>query len=157
MVSISSNVKLNINYVRYHTILDLWIFYSRFMDRIIKSVMTHLTFIGPCIVMYSYSTTNKIHLFLKLFIIVKGSTCFGRSFPPSSGAQNCIYGNSLMSNSCCHLLLASSRWQQLFDINLLPYVQFWAPDDGRKDCAKHVERFTIINNLRNRCILLVIL
>jgi hypothetical protein len=40
-----------------------------------------LTFIGPCIVIYSYSTTNKMHLFLKLFILVKRSTCFGRSFP----------------------------------------------------------------------------
>jgi len=49
----------------------------------------------------SYSTTNKMHLFLKLFILVKRSTCFGRSFRPSSGAQNCIYGNRHMSNSCC--------------------------------------------------------
>ena len=29
--------------------------------------------------------------YLKLFILVKRSTCFGRSFRPSSGAQNCIY------------------------------------------------------------------
>ena len=41
----------------------------------------------------SYSTTNKMHLFLKLFILVKRSTCFGRSFRPSSGAQNCAYSN----------------------------------------------------------------
>ena len=37
-------------------------------------------------VLHSYSTTNKMHLFLKLFILVKRSTCFGRSFCPSSGA-----------------------------------------------------------------------
>ena len=36
-------------------------------------------------------------------------------------------------------------------------MQFWAPDDGRKDCPKHVERFTRINNFRNRCILLIVL
>jgi len=35
-------------------------------------------------------------------------------------------------------------------------MQFSAPDDGRKNHPKHVERFTRINNLRNRCILLVI-
>jgi len=29
----------------------------------------YLTFIGPCVVIYSYSTTNKMHLFLKLFIL----------------------------------------------------------------------------------------
>jgi len=59
---------------------------------------------------YSYSTTNKMHLFLKLFIRVKRSTCFGRSFRPSSRAQNCTYGNRHMSNSCCYLLLAGTKW-----------------------------------------------
>jgi len=29
------------------------------------------------------------------------------------------------------------------------YVQFWAPDDGRKNCLKHVERLTEINKLWN--------
>jgi hypothetical protein len=65
-------------------------------------------FIGLCSVIYSYSTTNKMHLFLKLFILVKCSTCFGRSFRPSYGAQNCTYSNRHMSNSCCYLLLAGT-------------------------------------------------
>jgi hypothetical protein len=47
----------------------------------------------------SYSTTNKMHLFLKLFILVKHSTCFGRSFRPLSGVQDCTYNNRHMSNS----------------------------------------------------------
>jgi len=42
-----------------------------------------------------------MHLFPKLFILVESSTCFGRSFRPSSGAQNCTYSNRYMSNSCC--------------------------------------------------------
>jgi len=46
-----------------------------------------------------------MHLFLKLFILLKRSTCFGRSFRLSSGAQNCTYGNRHMSKSCCYLLL----------------------------------------------------
>ena len=58
----------------------------------------------------SYSKTNKMHLFLKLFILVKHSTCFGRSLRPSSGAQDCTYSNRRMSNSCCYLLLAGMRW-----------------------------------------------
>jgi len=95
------------------------------------SAVRYLTFIGPCIAIYSYSTTNKMHLFLKLFILVKRSTCFGRSVRPSSGAQNCTYINGIcqtaaatccyrewdgtgsklriqqwyMSDSCCYLLL----------------------------------------------------
>ena len=57
---------------------------------------------------FSYSTTNKMHLFLKLFILLKRSTYFGRSLRPSSGAQNCTYGNRHMSKSCCYLLLADA-------------------------------------------------
>jgi len=49
-----------------------------------------------------------MYLFLKLFILVKRSTCFGQSFRPSSGAQNCTYGNRHKSNSCCYLLLAGT-------------------------------------------------
>jgi len=42
-------------------------------------------------------------------------------------------------------LLASS-WQYLFDIRLLLYVQYWTPDDGRKDRPKHVEWLQITYN-----------
>jgi len=50
-----------------------------------------------------------MHLFLKLIILVKRSTCFGRSFRPS-GAQNCVYSNRYMSNSRWYLLLLEMRW-----------------------------------------------
>jgi hypothetical protein len=33
--------------------------------------------------------------YLKLLILVKRSTCFGGSFRPSSGAQNCVYNNGI--------------------------------------------------------------
>ena len=69
-----------------------------------------LTFKCTRIVIYSCSTTNKMYLFLKFFILVKRSTCFGRPFRPSSGAQNCTYGNGHMSNSCCYLLLGGNKW-----------------------------------------------
>jgi len=59
----------------------------------------HLVNATLCII--SYSTTNKMHLFLKLFVLVKRSTCFRRSFCPSSGAQNCTYSNRHVSDSCC--------------------------------------------------------
>jgi len=71
-----------------------------------------LTFIVPCIVIYSYSNNNKMHLFIKLFILVKHSTYFRRSVRPSSGAQNCTY-NRHMSKSCCYLLLAGTTWSRV--------------------------------------------
>ena len=36
-------------------------------------------------------------------------------------------------------------------------MQSLAPDDGRKDRPKHLECFTRINNLRNRCMFLVLI
>jgi len=37
--------------------------------------------------------------------LVKRSTCFGRSFGPSSGTQNCVYSNGIcqtVAASCCY-------------------------------------------------------
>ena len=68
--------------------------------------------------------------FLNLFISVRRSTCFRRSFRPSSGALNCTFSVRYLS-----------------DQYLTLYVQFWAPDDGRKTRLKHVERLTEINKL----------
>ena len=74
------------------------------------------------------STTNKMKRFSNLFISVRRSTCFRRFFRSSSGAQN---------------------WKL--------YVQFCAPDDGRKNRLKHVERLTEINKFEKRCVLMVVL
>jgi hypothetical protein len=54
-----------------------------------------------------------MHLFLKLFILVKHSTSFGRSFRPSSGAY---YRNILRYITEFYLIRTSSRWQHLFDM-----------------------------------------
>ena len=70
--------------------------------------------------------------FHNLFISVRSSTCFRRVFRPSSGAQNCTCSIRYWYDKCLTL-----------------YVQFWAPDDGRKNRLKHVERLTEINKLRN--------
>jgi len=45
-----------------------------------------LTFRGPCIVIYSYNKCQRDALFLK-FILIKGSTCFGQIYCPSSGVS----------------------------------------------------------------------
>jgi hypothetical protein len=37
-------------------------------DTFMKKKLVNLTFKGPCTVIYSYSKTNQIHQFLKLFM-----------------------------------------------------------------------------------------
>jgi hypothetical protein len=37
------------------------------------------------------------------------------------------------------------------------YVYFYAPDDGRRNRLKHVQKFMEFNRLRKGCILLVVL
>jgi len=49
--------------------------------------------------------------YLKLFILVKRSTCFVRSFRPSSGAQNCVY-----SNGICQTAAAATCWHWGWDV-----------------------------------------
>jgi len=77
------------------------------------------------------------------YYILEWHYIFLRSFPPSSGFQMCTYSNIHMSNRYCWLLaseyLLASRQQCLFNKCLLQYVQFWTPDDGRKDRLEHVE------------------
>ena len=77
-----------------------------------------------------------MHQCLK-FILERHSTCFGRSFRPSSGVQDCTYSDRHMSNRYCwlHASMLSCSQQCLFDICLSPYVQSWTPDDGQKDLA----------------------
>ena len=66
------------------------------------------------------------------FISVRRCTRCRRFFRPSSGAQNYTYSVRYLS-----------------DQYLTLYVQFWAPDDGRKTRLKHAQRLTEINKLWN--------
>jgi len=87
----------------------------------------------------------------KLIILVKRSTCFGRPFRPSSGAQNCVYSDGISQTAaatCCYRSSYSSPIAAAVWHTPLLYTLFWAPDDGRKEGPKHVVRFTRINNLR---------
>ena len=78
------------------------------------------------------------------------STCFGRSFRPSSGVQDCTHSTRYMSYMLVDCLLAGTRWNfswplacSQYDIYLTLYVQSWTPDDGRKDRPKHVQWYSI--------------
>ena len=82
-----------------NTIWGTLLLFSKLMDRFWSAAIVHqalpctnlytipfLTFIGPCIVIYSYNKSQRDALFLK-FILVKISTCFGPIYCPSSGVS----------------------------------------------------------------------
>jgi hypothetical protein len=119
-----------------------------------------LIFIGPCIVIYSHSATRKMNLLFQIIYSCKTLYMFRTVFPSIIRSSKLRIQQRYMSNSCCYLLLSGMRWnavpshprqQQvaaaLWHIPLL-HTQCWAPDDGRKDRPKHVQRFTRINKLR---------
>jgi len=53
-----------------------------------------------------------MHQFHKLFFL-PDTTCFGRSFRPSSGVQDCTYSNRNMSNRYCYLLASVPASKQV--------------------------------------------
>jgi len=90
------------------------------------------------------------------------STCFGLSFRPSSGVQDCTHSikYEYMSYRLVDCLLAGTRWNcssvsfplassQLYDIYsyLMLCVLSWTPDDGRKDLPKYVEWYSIYSKI----------
>jgi hypothetical protein len=68
-----------------------------------------LIFVGTCIVIYSYSITNKMHLLSQIIYSLKRFSCFARSFRPSSGntlifVGTCIVIYSYSTTKKMHLL-----------------------------------------------------
>ena len=91
--------------------------------------------------------TNFPNLFFE-----QNSTCFGDSFSvhhqESGTVQTAIhtgYADSLRAgsgrSSSILIPLASSQ-HNLYDIYLLLCVQCWTPDDGQRNCLKHVELYS---------------
>jgi hypothetical protein len=70
--------------------------------------------------LYSFKYNQQDAMLYNILYYCQCSTCFRQFLRPSSGAQNCTH-SSLTYQMVC--------------------VQFWAPDDGRKNCLKHVEHW----------------
>jgi hypothetical protein len=70
----------------------------------------YLTFIGPCIVIYSYSKTKQMNQCLELFIFAWHFTRFGRPFHPSSGVQDYIQQQVCVKTDMATCLLAESEF-----------------------------------------------
>ena len=107
-----------------------YVIFIAFPQKNILRTVLSITFMRTLSVFAEYDQQDvKFH---NLFISVKHSTCFRRVFRPPSGAQNCTYSVRYWS-----------------DKYLTLYVQFWAPDDGRKNRLKHAERLAEVNKLWN--------
>jgi len=133
----------SVSWLRSHTICQ-WDL-SQHTEHIQDTIATHKSKLSNYYTFSFYLTLTCLYIanifaeynqqdatFHNLFISVRRSACFRRIFCPSSGAQNCTYSVRYLS-----------------DQYLTLYVQFWAPDDGRKTHMKHVERLTEINKLWN--------
>ena len=84
-----------------------------------------------------------------LYISVKCSKCFIPFLRPLSGAQNCIYSiGYLVKLLLLPATTIAGSCKGLIKYPML-YIQFWAPDDGRRNRLKHVEHFAEINKLLN--------
>jgi hypothetical protein len=67
--------------------------------------MVNLIFIGPCIIIYSYSTTKTMHLLSKIIYSCKTLYIFRTVFPSIIRSSELRIQQRYMSNSCCYLLL----------------------------------------------------
>jgi hypothetical protein len=100
------------------------------------------------LIITNYSQQNAT--FLEFIYFYRRCTCFRRFLRPSSGAHNCTYNwrycqpilllaatVDMMELSISSMVAPNSSigWQYL-----KLYVQLCAPDDGWRNCLKHVER-----------------
>jgi hypothetical protein len=78
--------------------------------RYIDYYTVNFIFIGLCIVLYSYSTTNKLYLLSQIIYSCKTLYMFLMVFPSIIRSSKLHIQQRYMSNSWCYLLLSGIRW-----------------------------------------------
>jgi len=88
-------------------------------------------------VIYSYNTTNELDYFSNLYWnrTLHVSDSFSVHHQESSTVHTAIH----IGYAGC--LLASSQ-HKMYDIYLMLCVQCWTPDDGQRNCPKHVDFYS---------------
>ena len=103
------------------------------------------------LLMYSFKYTNEMQRYTIFFIAVNALHVSG-SFSAHHQELKTVHTASGICQDCLLLLLAWVSWNcsnspmlvvgaSKLDIYQMLYVQFWAPDDGRRNCLKRVEHW----------------
>jgi hypothetical protein len=117
---------------------------------------TVLIFICLCIASIALKYNQQNAMFSRSIYFYKLLYMFQAVPPPIIRSTKLYIQRQVLSNQYCCLLSLWMRWNYA-DPDLTLYVQFCAPDDGWRNCLKHVEQFIEINRWRKHCILLVVL
>ena len=96
--------------------LLLYIYFSS------REVTGSLIFIGLCIVIYSYSTTNKMHPLSEIIYSCETLYMFRAVFPSIIRSSKLRIQQWYTSNSCCYLLLSGMRWNICLTYSVAVYA-----------------------------------
>jgi len=93
----------------------IFLFCHKSLDMaILLSFSLFLIFILPYIVIYSYSTANKMQLLSQIIYSCKKLYIFRTIFPSVIRSSKLRIQQRYMSKSCCYLLLSGMRWNCSF-------------------------------------------
>ena len=89
---------------------------------------------------------NQLDALISQIYLERNSTCFGQFLCPSSGVFHCKHSNGICHTGYADCLQAVSITCMTYTITVC--VKWKTPDDGQRNCSKHVEFLSKIN-LRN--------
>ena len=101
--------------------------------------LSFLAFMGPCIANLFSCITNKMQRYTVYLFLWNSLHVSGGSAAYHQELKTVYTASGTLSNLYCCLPLLWKSWN----------TQFWAPDDGQRNCLKNVEDFTGINKLCN--------
>jgi hypothetical protein len=91
---------------------------------------------------FLFNKTNRRTYFTNLFFS-RNSTCFGKFLCPSSGVLHCTFGTGIRHAGLMTAFKHDQDGTKAFIKPVwqipVPNVQWKTPDDGRRNCQKHVE------------------